>query len=342
MELHETENHNQPDSAYASDSISIIPAAELADYMEQRAIPYLTGISTTGYLALPEDSKSKGIYYEYYRAKDAKGAVVICHGFSESAEKYKEVIYYMVSVGYSVFIIDHRGHGRSIRVTAHPNKIHVAHFSDYVSDLHLLIEKIVKPRAVGLPLYLFAHSMGGAIGTLYLETYPDNFKKAVLSSPMLRINTGIFPETAALMIAHSMVRRGNGEAYGLGQNDFIPGERFEDSASSCEERFRYYSQKREATPQFQVSGSSYNWIYEAIRADKFMRSEKACAKIKIPVLVFQCMNDGSVDARGISEFVAHAPSTTLVQMTDCKHEIYNSSDSVLKDYYRQLFQFLCN
>lgn len=323
-----------------SHCISIIPATDLDTYMNKHALPYLNGISTTGYLAVPDHPESKGVYYEYYRAKDAKGTIVISHGFSESAEKYKEVIYYMVSSGYSVFIIDQRGHGRSLRVSSHPNKIHVEHFGDYVSDLHLFVEKIVKPRTAGLPLYLFAHSMGGAIGALYLETYPNDFQKAVLSSPMLRINTSIFPETAALLIARSMVKQGKGEAYGLWQHDFIPGESFSDSASSCEERFLYYSKKREATPHFQVSGSTYNWIYEAIRADRSMRSKEGCSKIKIPILVFQCMKDSSVDARGISEFVSHTPSAKLIQITDCKHEIYNSCDSVLKKYYDQLFRFL--
>lgn len=34
---------------------------------------------------------------------------------------------------------------------------------------------------------LFAHSMGGCVGALYLEKYPETFKKAVLSSPMMRM-----------------------------------------------------------------------------------------------------------------------------------------------------------
>ncbi len=320
--------------------LAVIPATELKCFLEQEGEPFLQSIITTGYLPIEERPKSRGLYYEAYRTPDAKGAIVISHGFSETIEKYKEVIYYMVKNGYAVYLADHRGHGRSLRDTAHPNRIHLMHFSDYVSDLHLFLTRIVKPRTQELPLYLFAHSMGGAIGAAYLEAHPHVFQKAVFNSPMLRINFGQISETAALLLAFCMKLLGKGDTYAPGQHDFIPGELFSQSASSCEERFGYYQDKKEATALFQVSGSSYRWIYESARATKSMRSKKSCAKIEIPVLLFQCMHDDYVDARGIDEFIRHTPAASLVQVADCKHEIYNSADAVLQDYYKKIFLFL--
>ncbi len=317
-----------------------IPAKELKSFLEQEGEPFLQSLVTTGYLPIEERSESRRLYYEAYRTPDAKGAIVISHGFSETTEKYKEVIYYMVKSGYAVYLADHRGHGRSLRDTTHPNRIHLIHFSDYVSDLHLFLTMIVKPRTQELPLYLFAHSMGGAIGAAYLEAYPRVFQKAVFSSPMLRINFGQISETAALLLALCMKLLGKGDTYAPGQHDFITGELFSQSASSCEERFRYYQDKKEATALFQVSGSSYCWIYECARATKSIRGKKGCAKIRVPVLLFQCMHDDYVDARGIDEFIKHTPAATLVRVADCKHEIYNSADAVLQDYYDRLFRFL--
>ena len=40
-------------------------------------------------------------------------------------------------------------------------------------------------------LFLFAHSMGGAIGADFLEEYPEYFNSAILSAPMFQVNTGI-------------------------------------------------------------------------------------------------------------------------------------------------------
>ena len=43
---------------------------------------------------------------------------------------------------------------------------------------------------------LFCHSMGGAIGVRYLEEFPLTFDAAILSAPMLGMNTGKYPEVA--------------------------------------------------------------------------------------------------------------------------------------------------
>ena len=66
-----------------------------------------------------------GIYYRTYIRKKAKGNIVISHGFSEFAEKYDEMIYYFLQAGYSVFLAEHRGHGRSQRRLSNLSLIHI-------------------------------------------------------------------------------------------------------------------------------------------------------------------------------------------------------------------------
>ena len=63
-----------------------------------------------------ESYDSTAIYYRTYRIPQAKAAIVISHGFCEFAEKYKEVIYYFLKNGYSVYVPEHRGHGYSDRI----------------------------------------------------------------------------------------------------------------------------------------------------------------------------------------------------------------------------------
>ena len=57
------------------------------------------------------------IYYETYLLPEAAGTVVLIHGFTENAEKYKELIYYFLQNSYQVYTMDMRGHGRSVRDT---------------------------------------------------------------------------------------------------------------------------------------------------------------------------------------------------------------------------------
>ncbi len=318
-----------------------LPETDFANQMDQEVIPYLSSICQSGHLPLgaAKDSSS-GLYYEAYRPANARGAVVISHGFCESIEKYKEVIYYFVSAGYQVYLADHRGHGRSLRVTDHPNMVHVEHFSDYVEDLHFLITSVVLPSSGALPLYLYAHSMGGGIGALYLETYPDTFQKAILTSPMLGIYMGPVPSPFARALGFLMIRLHRQERYAPGQHAFIPGESWQESGSACRERYEYYQTKKETTPLFQTCGSSYGWAYESLCACRQITQKRNCDKITVPVLVFQSMDDGFVKPSAIRRFVKNTPTARLVPIKGSRHEIYNSSQKVLIPYYQEIFRFL--
>lgn len=102
-----------------------------------------------------------------------KVAIVISHGFCEFAEKYKEVIYYFLKNGYSVYVPEHRGHGYSDRIVVDGEKVHIEDYEQYVQDLHCFVKNVVElteKRKI-----LFCHSMGGAIGVRYLEEFPLTF-----------------------------------------------------------------------------------------------------------------------------------------------------------------------
>ena len=128
------------------------------------------------------------LYYELYPRKEASATIVICHGFCESSEKYWEFIHYFYSAGFQVAVWDQRGHGKSFREGTDANVVHVEDFEEYVKDLHVFMEKVVKPFSAGGRLYLYAHSMGGCVGARYLEQYPADFEKAVLNAPMLALS----------------------------------------------------------------------------------------------------------------------------------------------------------
>ena len=161
-----------------------------AEQMRTEVEPWLAARRETGF-----DDRVPGqkIYYEHYRADDPRGVVVISHGFTESIRKFPESIYYLLQRGFEVWGVDHRGHGLSFRFNDNPLVVHAERFDDYVRDLQHLTETLVKPASGELPLYLYCHSMGGCIGARLIETSPDLFQKAVLSSPMLGLSFGKIP-----------------------------------------------------------------------------------------------------------------------------------------------------
>ncbi|VDZ91188.1 Lysophospholipase L2 [Lelliottia amnigena] len=98
----------------------------------------------------------------FVRFRDSKNdrVIVVCPGRIESYVKYAELAYDLFHLGFDVFIIDHRGQGRSGRLLSDTHRGHVDHFSDYVDDLAAFWQQEVQPGP-WRKRYILAHSMGG-------------------------------------------------------------------------------------------------------------------------------------------------------------------------------------
>lgn len=316
----------------------IIPATDYAEEMRNTVEPTLASIRTSGIMPVSDAPQGEGIYYEIYKTPNAKAAVVVSHGMSENTVKLQEVIYYMIEQGFAVYAPDHRGHGRSFRQSHHPNLAHVNDFNDYVEDLHQFVSLIVKTDT-DLPLYIYGHSMGGGIAAAYIERYPHDFRKAVLSSPMLKLMLP-FPESVTCALTGFKCLIGQGDTFGPGQTPYNGYEDFSGSSSSNRARFDYYQHKKKACTAFQISASSYSWIYHSVRAIRKIRSRSACKKIVIPILLLRCTKDALIDPKGLLQFAGYCADCRLIDFDNSRHEIYNSDDSVLSVYYGEIFAFL--
>lgn len=297
----------------------------------------------------------------YYRAlnPEARGVIVMVHGFCEFFGKFHETAYDLWESGYTVYFIEQRGHGGSDRSVSRLDYVDVEDFSDYVEDLKQMMDKVVLPetnglvtraavagstgiRAAGkLPLLLYAHSMGGCVSTLFLEKYPEYFRAAVLSSPMLKMTFGSIPlwQVKTLMFVSRLL--GWNEKTMPGQNGFDPEKPdFEGSASLSRARFDYQWDLR-ADPAsggiYTMNGGTYRWGRAAWKAtQELLKGEE---KITIPVLVCQAGLDYFVDNEGQDHFVKTAPNARLVRFPEAKHEIYGSEGETLERYYREVLGF---
>ena len=96
-------------------------------------------------------------------SRQTHGTVLISHGFTEFAAKYKEMAWYFLLAGFSVCILEHRGHGYSARDVRNGQIVYIDTWHRYVADLAKCARTIARPMAADKPLVLFAHSMGGGI-----------------------------------------------------------------------------------------------------------------------------------------------------------------------------------
>ena len=281
------------------------------------------------------------MHAEVYNRLDARHAVVILHGYTESAEKFRELAWYFVQSGYSVFAMDHRGHGRSVREVEDKSVTHVDRFADYVRDLGEFMDAVVRPHMGDAPLCLYAHSMGGAIGALALMEHPDWFERAVLTAPMIAPVTKPLPPFAAKAMASVFCRLGKGRERAFVGKPFDPAsETFERSHDTSRARYDYYQKKRVGTDYLQNCSPTYSWIREGVGVTKMLLDPKNAQKIKTPLLLCQAGQDTIVRLGPQEEFVKLVPGAKLMRFDNARHEIYASEDETLRGYVAAVLYFL--
>ena len=113
-----------------------------------------------------------------FEVKDAKAVVQIAHGMEEHQERYENFVKFLNTNGFSVVTADMRGHGKNAEM--------LGYFADKDGDKLLISDQkqicdFVKKRFAGLPVFLFAHSMGTIISRVVLQTFSKEYDKVVLS-----------------------------------------------------------------------------------------------------------------------------------------------------------------
>jgi lysophospholipase len=262
---------------------------------------------------------------------DEATAVVISAGRTESFIKYKELVYDLAQQGFAVYIADHRGQGLSGRIAPDPQMGHVFAFDDYVVDLKRFVDLVVMP-ATHERRVLVGHSMGGAIASLYLQRYPDDFHRAVLSSPMHEPGTGMIPEDMACAILDVKDWIGNGESFAPGKGRYDDAEVFTTKNCCTHSRTRYEVMRAayDAEPGAKLGGPSVGWAVEACIAGRQARDE--AHKIDVPVLLLQAGADLVVTPKGQRDF---CKNLNAVQPDRCRlevidggyHELFIESDA---------------
>jgi alpha-beta hydrolase superfamily lysophospholipase len=120
------------------------------------------------------------LFWHTERASAPAGHVALVHGYAEHLGRHSEITRALVQAGYTVHLLDCRGHGQS-----GGKRAHVDRFDEYLSDLELFLAR-VKEQAAGSPVFLLGHSHGSLIAARYLLDRPDAVRGVVLSAPYFR------------------------------------------------------------------------------------------------------------------------------------------------------------
>lgn len=315
--------------------------------------PWLRDHVSGGIFTSYDDSRIR--YYQAVRP-DAKAVIVMVHGFCEFFGKFHETAYDFWENGYSVYFIELRGHGGSERLAAEPDVVDVLDFSDYVEDLKCFLDRVVLPETQGAAtraafasgkaagqqkLLLYAHSMGGCVGTLFLERYPEYFFGAVLTSPMLKMTFGRTPlwQVKMLMVASQVLSWDEKPMPGMAEFDPKKPD-FEGSGSTSLARFMYQFRIRTDPSNggiYTMNRGTYRWGRAAFKATREVAKHEN--RIRVPLLVCQAGRDVYVDNEGQNEIARNAKHVKLVHFPNAEHEIYASDPASLEKYYTEVLDF---
>ena len=315
----------------------LVSSDHYSEVMENEVLPWLKARESA---ELISGEGEKPLYCVSYSADAPVGTVVIVHGFTENAFKYSELIFSLLHNRFSVVSYDQRGHGRSWRTDgiADLSVTHVDRFEEYVADLKAVCDHFLP--SMPKPSLVFAHSLGGAVASLFLEQYPDVFSAAVLCAPMIAPQTGGVPFVIAKAVCDIACSCGRKKKYPFFMKPWSGPEDFTTSCATDPQRFAWYDRVKTSTKDFRNSIPTYRWTKESLAVTKKILAEGAPERISCPVLLFTSENDHSVLPVPQETFTFRVPAGRRVLVRNSRHEIFRSTNDVLFPWWHSVIEFL--
>ena len=121
-----------------------------------------------------------------------KAVVVLVHGFGEHIGRYHDFAEFFNAEGFAVQGIDMRGHGKS-----DGKRGHTPNYNAFLDDLEIFIE-LVKKNYPNYPMFLYGHSMGGAIVLNYVTQRVSKLTGVIASAPLILLSFKPNPVTLFL------------------------------------------------------------------------------------------------------------------------------------------------
>ncbi len=239
---------------------------------------------------------------------EPRATVVIVHGLHEHSGRYQRLAADLNQHGYAVYTMDLRGHGRSAG-----DRALIHSFDDYLDDVELLLARVAK-RQPDKPLFLFGHSMGGAIVAMLGVTRSPDVRGLILSAPSLMVAATVFPTLRRLASFVSFVWP-NLRLVRLGcrfiSRDPAVVEAFKNDPLVCHGRFPVRT------------GA------EILRAADRLQTD--AHRLTLPLLILHGTGDFVTDPKGSRTFIDRAGSTdkTLKLYAGLYHEIFSEPEREL-------------
>jgi len=140
--------------------------------------------------------KGLEIYWQCWSGgASTRAVVVISHGAGEHSGRYERPALELAELGYPVYALDHRGHGRSAGSRALVDRLDNA-----AADLDVLID-LARREHPDTPLFLLGHSLGATIALRYALGHQDKLDGLILSGALAVID---LPPAPVRLVARAL------------------------------------------------------------------------------------------------------------------------------------------
>jgi lysophospholipase len=305
--------------------------------MHERVLPFIAEKGVKGSFAGVDGVQ---ISYSKFENPKEKGAIIISHGFGENINYYPELIFNLYERGYSVYFIEHRGHGGSQRLIDKSMPVFVSNFEHYAEDMNTFIDQVVKAKPHAKTV-LLGHSMGGLVGTLQTKMYPGKIDKLILSAPLFGPDLRGLPHFLAEAVANVATVFGFGGRYAFGQTERPHMKNGFEKNIQTTSRPRFYQKWRtfQTEPiENRNSGATFGWLAAAIGGCRTGRC--AGPDIDVPVLVFKAGLERVVHNKSIDIFCKGVSDCRVHTFPDAKHDIPYERDEVRDVFLTKIFEFI--
>lgn len=245
------------------------------------------------------------LYFECYKPQTSHGVVILVHGVNEHVGRYEHVVDALTRK-FTVYLFDHRGHGRSDGVRSH-----VESFSSYSDDVHEFVN-LVKSSEKSQPIFIIGHSMGGQVVLNYLYRFPqEGLAGFITSSANIRVGMKIGPIK---------------KFFGYKLSEHFPKAKLPNDIDP-----KWISRDKSVVAKYKsdhLVGKTISVRLATEILDNQNEIMAFAAKIKIPALMLHGGDDRICDPKGTEEFFELLASRdkTLKIYKGMYHEIFNEID----------------
>ncbi len=292
-------------------------------------------------LSIPEAPAPKGGGAEWVTAGDgvrlraavfqpdgaARGSVILSPGRTEPIEKYVEVIGELQARGFAVLVHDWRGQGLSGRSV--PDRLfgHARGWRPFIADYGLLLETFA--NRLPKPWIAMGHSMGGGLTALALAEGETRFAAAVLSAPMLGVNTGArsLASVQRLSFLMNLLGRSKMLVAPEAEEDAFDDDFDKNILTHDRRRWDRTTAQLLAEPDLRLGGITWGWLAFALTLSQKVAASRCIDGLQIPFVVVAGEEEKLVINAAAKAAADRAPQGRYIEVPGSYHEILMETDA---------------